>query len=141
MKAAILAKVRRGKTVLKIPERAIKAQCLELLALYPSIRAWNQPAGVGRSFDGRRVIRYGVPGQADISGIIASDSRSLSAGKRLEVEVKTATGRLTEAQEAFQAMITGMGGLYLVVRSPQELADALKAAGIAPARWRGPVAR
>ena len=42
-------------------------------------------------------------------------------GQRLEVEVKSATGRQSKAQRAFQKMIEKFGGLYVLARGPVEL--------------------
>lgn len=60
-------------------------------------------------------------GAADISGILAS-------GRRLEVEVKTATGKQRVAQARWQTMIEKHGGLYLLTRSPEDALAALKEA-------------
>ena len=42
---------------------------------------------------GRRLVRFGVPGQADLTGI-------LPGGKRLEIETKSDTGRAATAARA-----------------------------------------
>lgn len=65
-----------------------------------------------------RLVRFGVPGTADICGIIAP------TGRLVMIEVKTATGKQREAQVTMQRVVQAFGGLYFVARS---LADADKA--------------
>jgi hypothetical protein len=60
-------------------------------------------------------IKFGVVGQADISGII------YPTGRRLEIEVKTGTGKLSEKQKAFRDMIIHMGGLHIELRAVSDL--------------------
>jgi len=66
-----------------------------------------------------RVIRFGIPGQADISGILAP------SGQRIEIECKSKTGRLTQEQVAWRDMILRHGGLYILARSLDDVAAAL----------------
>lgn len=60
-------------------------------------------------------VRFGVPGTADICGVIAP------SGRLLMIECKTATGKQRKAQVTMQRVVTAMGGVYVVARS---LADA-----------------
>lgn len=60
-------------------------------------------------------MSFGVPGCADVSGLMSP------TGRRLEIECKSETGRQSEAQRNFQAMIEAMGGLYLLVRRVEDL--------------------
>ncbi len=71
------------------------------------LRLWRQNTGAARIKG--RLIRFGHPGQADISGILAN-------GRRLEIECKSKTGRLSAPQVAFKAMIEAYGGLHIVAR-------------------------
>lgn len=59
-------------------------------------------------------IRFGVggPGGSDLIGIYR--------GRFLAVEIKTAVGRQTEEQRTFEALITRLGGIYVVLRSVDE---------------------
>ena len=65
-----------------------------------SMRLWR--ANILAARMGDRFVRAGVPGQADLTGI-------LPGGRRLEIEIKSATGRQTADQRAFQAMIERFG--------------------------------
>ena len=71
---------------------------------------------------GTQVVRYGVPGQADLSGI-------LKDGRRLEIETKSARGRQSQQQLAFERMITKFGGVYIVARSVEEALSRLRSLG------------
>lgn len=96
-------------------EAEVVAECLIGIGVrYPeTIRAWRQNTGAFKTDDGR-FIRFGVVGQADISGLF------YGTGRRLEIECKTKTGKLSDAQKAFQAMVEFFGGVYIVVRDPDE---------------------
>lgn len=66
-------------------------------------------------------ITFGLPGSGDILGA--------SAGRPLSVEVKDATGRQSDIQKRFEAAWVRAGGIYLLVRSPEEAVAALRAHG------------
>lgn len=78
------------------------------------LRIWRSNCGAARTRTGR-VVRFGVKGQADISGILAP------TGKRIEIEAKSATGRQSEQQRRFQAMIEKHGGIYILARSVDDV--------------------
>ena len=52
-------------------------------------------------------MRFGVPGQADLTDILPD-------GRRLEVEAKSPAGRQTQDQRHFQRLIEHFGGLYVL---------------------------
>lgn len=69
----------------------------------------------GAAVIGQRLVRFGVPGTADIVGLVAP------SGRMVMIECKTARGKQRKAQIVMQRVVTAMGGLYIVARS---LADA-----------------
>ena len=74
---------------------------------------------VGVARCGRRVGAFGVPGQADLTGI-------LPGVLRLEIEVKGPDGRQTKGRRAIHQMIERFGGIYLLARSVQDVRDAIE---------------
>lgn len=88
-------------------------------------RVWVHNVGVARHRNANgelgRVVKFGFKGQADLSGIVAG-------GRRLEIEVKTGTGRLTSEQAAFGQMIRRFGGIHIVARSVEDAVSQLDAA-------------
>ena len=99
-------------------EHQIQSACLEYLAVCPRV-AWaermntgaiNIPVPGGKD----RFIRFGFPGCSDIIGM-------LKDGRFLAVEVKSATGRATEAQEAFLSQVATYSGVAGIVRSVEAL--------------------
>jgi hypothetical protein len=61
-----------------------------------------------------RLVRYGLAvGSSDLVGVC-------SDGTALFVEIKTPTGRVSPAQEAFIAAVRRRGGRAGVARSPEE---------------------
>lgn len=65
------------------------------------------------------VIQFGVKGQADLTGI-------LPGGRRLEIEVKSETGRQRKEQKVFGDMINRKGGVYIVAKSVGDVSDAIE---------------
>lgn len=99
---------------------------------HPSLRIWRQNTGVGWFKDGKPArqtdpgayaVRFGVPGQGDIGGILAG-------GRRLEIECKTERGRQSDEQRSFQIMIERFGGLYVLARSLEDVDRVLLGYGI-----------
>ena len=102
-------------------ERQIMNSIFRDFGTKPSLRIWRQNCGVARI--GTRVIRFGIPGQADLTGILPD-------GRRLEIEVKSPTGRQTPEQVAFQNMIEKFHGIYILARSTDDVRQQLAALGI-----------
>ena len=92
-------------------EKQIQNEIMHYLSDKP-LRIWRQNTGVARH--NGRVVRYGIPGQADLSGILAG-------GVRLEIEVKTVKGRQSDAQKNWQKMIEKYGGVYILARSVDDV--------------------
>jgi len=98
-------------------EKAIQNEILRAFGTLPGVRLWRANVGVARIGD--RVVRFGISGQADLTGILPD-------GRRLEIEVKSPTGRQTPPQAAFQAMIERFNGLYVLARSVDDVRRALE---------------
>lgn len=100
----------------KVKEQQLVNNCLEFLK-YKGIFAFRNNSGQIFLNDGKktRVVRMGVKGAADILGIIPPD------GKFVAIECKTKNGKLTEYQKNFGEEVKKRGGIYLVIRSIDEL--------------------
>lgn len=82
----------------------------------PRLRIWRSNSGV--AYGAGRAVRFGIPGQADISGILRN-------GQRIEIECKTATGRQSPGQKAFQAMIQRFNGVYILARCVEDISNVI----------------
>ena len=71
--------------------------------------AWRQNTGYAKF--GRRAVRFGIPGQADWTGWL------FPSGRRLQLEAKSADGRLTSHQEANRVLCLKTGVLWGLARS------------------------
>jgi len=96
---------------------------LQFLALH-HIPAWRVNTGAAKI--GGRFLRFGSPGMSDILGIRVVHATSLMkrpilVGRLLAIEVKTATGRVTPAQQAFLTLVNAHGGLAFVARSVEDV--------------------
>jgi len=98
-------------------EKQVQNEILRAFGTRRDVRLWRANAGVARI--GRRTVRFGLPGQADLTGI-------LPEGKRLEIEVKSARGRQSRAQRDYQRMIERFGGVYVLARSVEDVRDAIR---------------
>ena len=107
---------------MKKVEHKLQSQIMLEFGNLSWIRIWRANTGVAVGGDGR-VVRFGLLGQADISGIISPH------GRRLEIEVKTPTGRQSKPQRAFQATIESLGGLYILARSLDDVHAAFEREG------------
>ncbi|NIM50430.1 MAG: hypothetical protein GTO22_14470 [Gemmatimonadales bacterium] len=104
-------------------ESDIQRAILAVFAMRKDVVAWRQnTGGMTKEYKGRRhFVRFGVPGAADITGVI------LPWGTRLEVEVKRPGGRLSAAQRAFGDLMTQSGSVYFVAHSAEEALEKLDA--------------
>lgn len=100
---------------------------------HPRLRLWRQNTGVGwfaggkparKGDPGAYPVKFGVPGQADISGLLMPE------GRRLEIETKTMRGRQSEDQERWQRVIETFGGVYVLARSVEDVDRALAVLGV-----------
>lgn len=98
----------------------LKNEILLALGCSSKILIWNNPTGVFRGLHDNTITRVGMPGQPDIIAI-ASPS-----GRFVGIEVKTGTGRLSEAQKNWKAQAEARGALYIVARSVDEVIKELQ---------------
>jgi hypothetical protein len=84
----------------------------------PGLRLWRHNVGAARTKSGA-LVRFGVPGQADLMGVMAPN------GRLLAIECKTATGRQSPDQKKWQAMVEKFGALYILARSVDDVRAAL----------------
>ena len=97
-------------------EKAIQNLILLTFGTRHDMRLWRANGGVARM--GRRVVRFGVIGQADLTGI-------LPGGIRLEIEVKGNFGQQTPEQRDYQRIIERFGGVYVLARSVDDVWNAI----------------
>jgi hypothetical protein len=105
-----------------VSEAAIMREIMLALGRRPDVRIWRRNVGLAVPVGRREPVRFGLPGQADLSGIVGPE------GWVLEVEVKAPRGRLSDAQRGWGAMIESLGGIWIVARSAEEAVGALDAA-------------
>ena len=94
-------------------EKDIVAGILRFLKTVPGCFAWKTHGGV-----------YGTAGIPDIIACVD--------GRFFAFEVKTASGKATQLQQATVRKILSAGGTALVVRSVDEVRDALRGSGALP---------
>src|SRR4051794_33690092 len=104
-------------------EKTLQLEILRQFATRPELRLWRANTGVAVPLGTDHVVRFGVRGQADLSGIVRG-------GRRLEIEVKSPRGRRSPQQVKWGEMIARFGGIYIVARSVNEVHAALADAGV-----------
>lgn len=105
-------------------ESQTQAAILKYLGNRKDVRCWRNNTGRIADKTGR-VVSFGLVGSADIIGIRVcrcnSEPTVSPFGQFLAVEVKSDTGRQSEAQKNFQAMVEAFGGLYVLARRVEDL--------------------
>ena len=92
-----------------LKEEVMKA----LQAKFQDIRLFNSPVGFFRSMYGTRSIRVGKKGQCDINGVINIGG----IGVRIEIEIKTGSGRLGTDQRNWKKTMSDMGCIYILAKN------------------------
>ena len=98
-------------------EKELQNEILRTFGTIPRMRIWRANTGVAQI--DKRFIRFGIPGQADLTGILPD-------GRRLEIEAKSPTGRQSDDQKNFQRMIEKFDGVYVLARSVDDVWNALR---------------
>ena len=98
-----------------VPEKVVLRACVAYLATRGDVVWWRSNNAGVRVGDG--ATRYAFHGRKGVPDIICI----LRGGRFLGVECKSATGKQSPEQKAFQAEIERVGGLYLLVRSAEAL--------------------
>ena len=104
----------------KPSEAQLLQKILFSLGRLKEIRVWRQNSGKLPNANGR-MVQFGTPGAADITGILPD-------GRRLEIEVKTMTGKQSVQQKRYQDMIQRFGGVYILARSVEDALDGVREA-------------
>jgi hypothetical protein len=102
-------------------EAVVQAEILRTWGARPGLRLFRTNAGALADPFGR-LIRYGIVGGSDITGILAP------RGRWLAIECKATRGRQSEEQKAFERMVLAHGGVYLLVRTLEEASRGIRAA-------------
>lgn len=100
-------------------ESAIQTRIRLAVGSMPDVRLWRNNTGVLK--DSRGVpIRFGLAvGSADLIGLLAPTGRLIS------LEVKTARGKTTQAQDDWADIVRSMGGFAATVRSAEDAVEAV----------------
>ncbi len=100
-------------------ERQIQQEIRLRCGLLPGVVLWRNNTGVA-DFKGQKV-RYGLAlGSADLVGIVD--------GRFVALEVKTKTGKPTQAQEQWLGVVRSNRGFATIVRSADEAVAAIERA-------------
>ncbi len=97
-------------------ESQLQRLILGRLHAIDDVFAWRTNTGAMRV--GKRVVRFGMPGQSDILCIVN--------GRLLCIEVKSESGRQSAEQITFAARVRRSGGCYLLARDWESVAAAVE---------------
>lgn len=100
-------------------EHCIQNQILLAIGSLPWLKVWRNNSGALYDRTGK-LVKFGLAGSADIIGIVKPHGRFLA------IEVKAEKGRQSESQRNFQRMVEGMGGVYVLARSVEDVLKALE---------------
>jgi len=113
-------------------EQALQQQIRLQLSRGP-VRLWRNNVGALRDHRGQ-LVRYGLcPGSSDLIGLRQLTIGPEHLGQTLAVftalEIKTPSGRLSEEQRHFLAIVQQLGGISGVARSVQDAQGLLDLGG------------
>lgn len=108
--------------------REVQNPSLLAVGSRPDVLIWRQQSGVFRAYDDPdKVVRIGQPGLADSMAVVAVQITPDMVGKTIGVavapEFKTNRGRQSEAQANWQRAFEARGGVYSLVRTPEQMID------------------
>jgi hypothetical protein len=93
-----------------------------LLELAPIGLCWNNNTGALRDKTDR-LVRYGLPGSADILACIK--------GRFVSIECKVGRDFIRKNQRDFAGAVARNGGIYILARTVDDVANRLKLEGLA----------
>lgn len=102
-------------------ESFVAYEIVRVWGSHPRLRIWRQ--NTGKVKIGERWVTFGIPGQADWTGLV-------DTGLRIELETKTESGKQSEDQKVFQAMIERFNGKYILARCLEDMDRAMAEIGI-----------
>lgn len=98
-------------------ESVVQGEILKRYANHPRVALWRQNTGAAKF--GKSFVRFGLPGQADLSGILSP------SGRAVFIECKSDRGKQSPEQITFQRFIEKHGGLYVLARTLNDVQVAL----------------
>lgn len=112
-------------------EKNIQNRALLDFGCRPDVLLFRHHVGRFRSMDDpARIIKVGNPGEADTLGVVAVTITPEMVGQTIGVavasEFKTAKGRQSDQQKAFQAAWERRGGVYVLARSSEDIHEAIE---------------
>lgn len=112
-------------------ETKIQNRSLLAVGMRPDCMAMRLQSGVFRAMnDPDRIVKVGAPGLADtmvfVRTVITADMVGKTIAVPLAAEIKTETGRQSKDQQAWQKSFEARGGVYRVIRRPEDMTDAVE---------------
>lgn len=112
-------------------ETKIQNRALLAIGLDPDVLAMRVQSGVFRAMDDPdRIVKVGSPGVADTMAFVRTVITPEMVGKVVAVplaaEIKTETGKQSKDQQAWQKSFEARGGIYRIVRKPEDMIDAVE---------------
>lgn len=109
-------------------ESDIQRACLDYLAARGVLAFRMNSGAMSGSHKGKRwFVKFGVPGMADVLAFVSplGPGDELMAELPVWIEVKAPKGIQSDLQRSFQELVESHGHCYLLVRSLNELIEAL----------------
>ena len=112
-------------------EQVLQQLARAKLGEYSHVRMFRNNVGVAYRKGSNVPIRFGLcEGSSDLIGLrsvcITKDMVGRLIGQFVAAEVKAPNGRLTEAQRVFGTTVENLGGMFVVVRSLDDLEEITK---------------
>jgi|GEM_PF-1009495 len=104
---------------MRLTEHKFQSMLLVALSRVQGCKVWRNVVGTFRAYSNpEQIVKVGVPGQADIFGMID--------GRFLSIEVKAPRGRVRKEQERWGEMVNREGGIHIVARAGCDLDESVR---------------
>ena len=112
---------------IKVSEKEIQKTILDWLKWHKQIFCWRNNSGamVSEYKGKKRFMRFGAEGSPDIFAVKmvfpCPGNGIIGVGQIIGIEVKSPTGKMSEAQEKFREEFQKVGGIYILARSVEDV--------------------
>jgi hypothetical protein len=106
-----------------VTEAQVTQAVLAKWGSHPRLRFYR--TNTGAAMIKGRLVTFGVPGQADYTGMIRPEGRYIA----LEFK-RSKGGKQSDEQVTFQRFVESCGGVYVLCHSPEAMDAAMAALGI-----------
>lgn len=101
-------------------QKLLQETFLYFQKMFPKGRIFKRQQGLFLNLRGMKTV-VGIPGQGDAYAILPINVFDNIFLLHIEIEFKTGNAVLSKEQKIWNSLIESLGGLYIVVRKPEDI--------------------